>query len=352
MVIHNRVSFAPPIPYPLPMVPAYRSVEIPVESEVLRDNPLGDPWKRVLRVLAPSETGGEPLPVVWILPAYAGTAAALLEEDPWSENLLQQVNRLSREGALGRALFAIPDCFTSLGGSQYLDSPAVGAYQTHLWEELRPLVEERFPCNGRHGVAGRSSGGFGAFLQAVHRPEHVRAIACHAADMAFEYCYLGSFPALARAIRRHGDAPSFLRAFREARKKRSGEWFEAIQALCMAACYSPSPDAPLGIDLPIEPADAAIRAEVWERWLAFDPVRMVDREDVAQTLRSLDLFFLDCGSRDEYHLQWGMRQLVAKLGAAEIPHESEEFDDGHRSTGYRFDVSLPKLVRALGGDVR
>lgn len=325
----------------------YRLLEIPIRSEILRNNRLGDPHERILRVIAPSETE-KALPVVWVLPAYAGTAAALVEDDPWSENLLQRIQRLSDEGVLGEALFALPDCFTLLGGSQYLDSPALGAYQSHIWEELRPAIEARFSTNGRHGVAGRSSGGYGAWIQAIHRPEWVRAIACHAADMGFEWVYPSSFPALAQALARHGSVEALVKAFRASTKKRSGEWFEAISALCMAACYSPSPDAPLGIELPFDPHTLERKEEVWERWLAHDPLRMIEEPRVQEALRGLDLLFLDCGSRDEYQLQYGMRRLVRRLEELGIEHEVEEFDDGHRSTSYRFDVSLPRLVRVLG----
>jgi len=324
----------------------YRLIEIHVESQLLRGNPLGDPHARILRVIAPAEPR-EALPVVWVLPAYAGTAAALVEDDPWSENLLQRIRRLSASGVLGDAIFAIPDCFTLLGGSQYLDSPAQGPYQSHIWEELRPAIEARFATTGRHGVVGRSSGGYGAWVQAIQRPEWVRAIACHAADMGFEWVYLPSFPALARALARHGGVEALVEAFRASIRKRSGEWFEPISVLCMAACYSPSPDAPLGIELPFDPRTLELREEVWERWLAHDPLRMVEEPCAQQALRGLELLFLDCGSRDEYHLQYGLRRLSRRLRELGIPHEAEEFDDGHRSTSYRFDVSLPRLVRVL-----
>jgi S-formylglutathione hydrolase FrmB len=327
---------------------AFRLHELPVDSAILRGNPLGDPHQRVLRVVAPKDPTG-PLPVIWVLPAYAGTAAAMVEPDPWNENFLDQVERLHGEGTLGPAIFAIPDCFTLLGGSQYLDSPAQGRYRTHLWEEARPLVEGLLPTNGRHGVTGRSSGGYGAFVQAVFHPEHVRAVACHAADMAFEHCYLSSLPALAQAIRTHGGVGELLEAFRSSRRKRSGPWFMAIQALCMAACYSPHPGEPLGIALPMDLDTLELLPDVWERWLAHDPVRMVERPEVQDALRGLDFLFFDCGDRDEYNLQWGQRRLVRRLEALGIPHVAEEFPDGHRSTSYRWDVSLPPLVRALSG---
>jgi enterochelin esterase family protein len=30
-----------------------------------------------------------------------------------------------------------------------------------------------------------------------------------------------------------------------------------------------------------------------------------------------------------------------------VPHEHEEFDDGHMNIQYRYDVSLPRIVKAL-----
>ena len=73
---------------------------------------------------------------------------------------------------------------------------------------------------------------------------------------------------------------------------------------------------------------------------------MADK-DCQEALRSLDLLFIDCGSRDEYHLQWGARGLKHKLDSLKIEHVYQEFNDGHRSTSYRLDVSLPLIYKAL-----
>ena len=91
---------------------------------------------------------------------------------------------------------------------------------------------------------------------------------------------------------------------------------------------------------------------MWARWLEFDPVRLVDR--YADNLKQLRLVYIDCGLRDEFNLQYGARQLVNKLKALGVPHEHEEFDDGHMEIQYRYDVSLPKLAGALqaAGDSR
>lgn len=317
---------------------------IEVESEVLRGNALGDPHVRSLHVLAPDATSG-PLPAIWLLAGYSGSPSTMLFDEPWSEGMLRRVQRLSDRGDLPPALLAVPDCFTRLGGSQYLDSSATGAYETHLWTELRPALEARFPVRA-HGIAGKSSGGYGAIVQAMRHPEIVRAVACHSGDMAFEYTYLPHFPALAEALRRHGGVEGLIAAH-AADPNRRGSLFDPIQTLCMAACYSPDPAAPRGIALPIDPDTAAIRQDVFARWLALDPARMIHDAAHARALAGMKLLFLDCGSRDEYHLHWGLRQLVAELRARGVPHRHEEFDAGHGGISHRYDVSLPLLVRAL-----
>jgi enterochelin esterase family protein len=86
---------------------------------------------------------------------------------------------------------------------------------------------------------------------------------------------------------------------------------------------------------------------VWQRWLAHDPVRMVGEPAHAEALRALRLLFLDCGTKDEYHLDCGLRLFRSRLDALGIPAVVEEFDDDHRSVSYRYDVSIPKLLQAL-----
>jgi len=114
----------------------------------------------------------------------------------------------------------------------------------------------------------------------------------------------------------------------------------------MAAAYSPNPTAPLfGIDFPCDLETGAFREEVWGRWRQHDPLVML--ESHVEALRSLRLLYFDCGVRDEFNLQHGARLLRRRLRELSIPHEYEEFDDGHLNISYRYDTSLPKLARAL-----
>jgi len=99
------------------------------------------------------------------------------------------------------------------------------------------------------------------------------------------------------------------------------------------------------IALPFDSRTGRIRDDVWARWLAWDPARLVGRYESA--LRSLRLLFIDCGTRDEWNLHFGARVLAEELKSRGIPHRHEEFDDGHMQITYRYDVSLAALSQAL-----
>ncbi|PZN06833.1 MAG: esterase, partial [Bacillota bacterium] len=159
--------------------PPFRAIEHRHRSEVLTGNPLGDPAERSLWVLVPPDHDpATPAPCIWVLTGFTGTGRRLLNYDPWEENLAERLGRLYAEGRIGPVIVALPDCFTYYGGSQYLNSPAVGRYEDYLVRELVPLVEREYRVRG-HGLAGKSSGGYGAFVQAVRHPDVFRAFACH-----------------------------------------------------------------------------------------------------------------------------------------------------------------------------
>jgi enterochelin esterase family protein len=328
------------------MAAGYKLEVLPVESALLRGNPLGDPTRRELVLLTPE--GVDPkqaLPVIWMIPGFGGSQGGFLSSDPWREGLQQRLNRLADAG-LPPVLVALPDLFTRFGGSQALDSPATGAYESHLWEELRPLVE-RHRSISAHGICGHSSGGFAALVQAMKHPDIISACAAHAPDMLFELSCLPDFPKAAARIRAEGGVERFLAAFDAAVKKQDGRWLTAINVVCMAACYSPDRDSPAGLALPFDLDTCELRPEIWDRWLRNDPLRLLDAPASAAALRRLRLLFIDAGTRDEWNLQWGARAFVRKLKTLGIPCQHEEFDDGHMGTAYRYDRSIPLLAAAL-----
>ncbi len=318
-------------------------------STVLADNPLGDPVTRITPVVLPPDydaNSSRRYPVLYGLTGYTGRGAAMLNSRPWGQNLQDRLNRLYSEG-MPHAIFVLPDCFTAFGGSQYVNSSAVGNYEDYLVREIVPWIDSQFrtiPHAGGRGVFGKSSGGYGAIMMGMRHPDVFSAVADHSGDAVFELGYKPDFPKTANAINAAGGLEKWWESFKAKTKKRHSD-IEVMNIIAMAACYSPNPNAPLGLDLPFDPYTCEIIPEVWERWLAFDPYELVER--YADALRSLRLLFIDCGNRDEFNLHFSARRLVRKLQALNIPHIYEEFDDGHMEIDYRYDVSLPKLLAVL-----
>jgi enterochelin esterase family protein len=321
-----------------------------IESRVLAGNPLGDPTRRRVPVwLPPSYRPGTSrrYPVIYWLAGFTGTGEMLFQGGPWQEGLGQRLDRLSASGALADVIVVAPDGFTRLGGGQYLDSPASGRYETHITSELIPEIESRFsvePSREARAIGGKSSGGFGALTLAMRHPTLFCAVACHAGDAYFELSVIPEIPRVVRTLRKHGGVEGFLRHFDGAASKKS-EDITTVMMLALGACYSPDPSRPHGIALPFDTETGELDQAVWGRWKAWDPVEMVASH--AEALRNLELLFIDAGTRDEWNLDLAARVLAKRLTALGIAFEHQEFDDGHRGTAYRYDVSLPKLAAVL-----
>jgi S-formylglutathione hydrolase FrmB len=286
------------------------------------------------------------------LTGYTGTAYQFFAPGNFVEPLHERLDRLIAAGMPPLILVAV-DAWTSLGGSQYVNG-ACGRYEDHIVEELIPALRRELrttaDANGV-GVVGKSSGGFGALHLGLKHPELFSAVAAHAPDAGFEHCNWNSVAATVTVFDRFdGDEDALIGAFLEAfwrSPQPSSEEGHALMMLAYAAAYSPDEHARHGFRLPFDPRTGARRDDVWSRWLAMDPVRRV--ASCASALRSLRVLHIDCGNRDSYGIHLGTRQLQRELLQHEIQHCYEEFDGTHSGLQYRYDVSIPKLVSALGG---
>lgn len=320
-------------------------------SSVLKGNPLGDPVERITPVYLPPSYQQEPkrrYPVLYAIAGFTGNGRMMLNESFLDETMDARLDRLIGTGAMGEAIVVMPDCITRYGGSQFIDSEATGRYGEYLLDEIVGWVDASFrtiPSRDARGIFGKSSGGFGAIRAAMDRPEVIGAFACHSGDMGFEYCYLGDCAKALRYLwKMHLSPKRFLEEFPKAVKK-SGDIVGTLNALAMAACYSPNPDAEAGFDLPFDLRTGELIDDVWQRWLAHDPVRLIPSR--LEQVRSQRLVFLDCGTRDEWLIDIGTRWGAHLLREGGIPVVHEEFDDGHTGISYRYDRSLPMLTEAL-----
>lgn len=321
-----------------------------LESRILIGNPLGDPSTRDLYVWTPAEDRPDrPLPTLLAVVGFTGTGGMLFNVDPLGEDLGHRMERLVASGACPPCRIVAPDCFTRVGGNQYINSAATGRYEDYLLEEILPFVEQRYRVK-RWGVFGKSSGGYGSFMLGTRHPDVFAALADHSGDAGFELCYLQDFPDALDAYREAGGPAAWLDRFWADDNRHRRKFHKPLNVLGMAAHYSPDPKAPLGIGLPFDPETGEFRPEVWETWRGFDPVNLVEREEVRAALRRMRLVYIDCGVRDEFALVWGARALVARLRRAGLSPVYEEFDDGHMSVSYRYDRSVPLLVKALDAE--
>jgi enterochelin esterase-like enzyme len=338
-----------------PFVPATgRIVTLMLESAALAHNLLGDPATRQVHVYLPPDYhgSGADYPLFVDLVGFTGSGPSHLNWKPFQENLPQRLERLVAQGEMGPVVLALPDCFTSLGGNQYINSLTMGLWEDFLIDEMLPRLEQEFrlrPGREHRALFGKSSGGYGAIVHGLKHADVWGAVACHSGDMAFDLVYRTDFPkALTRLAKHDHDIEAFLEQLEKARKI-EGDDMHALMILAMAASYDPDPHSPCGIRLPVDPATCSLDAARWQRWLEHDPLRMVEDQACLDNLRRLSGLYLDCGSRDQYHIHYGARAFVNKLKQAGIRHRYEEFDDNHSSIDYRMDVSLPFLYRAVAG---
>jgi S-formylglutathione hydrolase FrmB len=218
------------------------------------------------------------------------------------ENLPERLDRLIGEQKMPPVVVAFPDCFTRLGGNQYINSAATGAWEDFLLQEMLPAIEQRYGCGGpgRRGVFGKSSGGYGAITHALRHSDIWSAAACHSGDMGFELCYLPDMPAVLRALAAAENSIERWWQQLEAAKKHPEESGKVINALAMAATYDPDPTQFLGIRLPVTIDTCELIEERWANWSRQDPVTAI--ESRADNLRRLKALYIDCGEKDQFNL--------------------------------------------------
>ena len=268
----------------------------------------------------------------------------------FKESLPERLTRLISQGQMPACIVVAPDLYTQLGGSQFINSSCLGAHADYLVRDLFPFIEQRYrvlPGGQHRGVFGRSSGGYGALRLAMDYPGEIGAIACHSGDMGFDQVYRGGLVDLCSGLARYrGGVSEYLKHCFNAQKL-SGRDVHLLMLIGMAASYSPDQGMPEGLRLPIDLHSGVLLNDVWEQWLAHDPVHLIRNANIQGALQKLSCLYIECGTRDQYNLLYGARQFVDSLTSFAVDHHYLEFDDNHSGTDYRYDISLPMMVTAL-----
>lgn len=345
------------------------------DSAILADNPLADPASRPLPLYLPpqyndSRFAKRRFPVLFDLVGYTGSGRSHTNWRSFEENIPEKLDRLISTGKMPPCIVAFPDCFTALGGNQYINSSAIGRYADYLTRELIPFVDKsvRTLATREHrGCFGKSSGGYGAIIHGMKYAKYWGAVGDHSGDAYFDFVYKAEWPAVLTALQKYakpelktgqrkhivtqqkaGFDDGRIRRFLDycwATEKLGGSDITVLMMICMAATYDPDPKAPNGFRLPYDLNTGELLERRWRAWLKHDPIHLVS--DYKDNLKSLRGIYIDSGWRDQFHIHFGARLLSKALHKSRIPHRYEEFNDTHSGIDYRMDVSLPYLVRHL-----
>ena len=265
---------------------------------------------------------------------------------PFELTMLERVDELFASGECPPATLVFVDAWTSYGGSQFLNSSSTGPYLDYLCDEVVPFVDAKYPTlpgPEHRGLSGKSSGGYGAMVVPMLRPDIFGALASHARDALFECCYLPNFPRLARKLR--DDFDGSLERFSNELQESSGSTWSASRtrpdrlhggllarperpgkALLRSSRHRPAHRRRLGAVATFRP----VRMRRARRHAALDEARLPRRRQERRVVPR--------PRRDR------VLQELDKLG---IEHALELFDGKHGGITYRYPGAIRELVLAL-----
>jgi S-formylglutathione hydrolase FrmB len=324
-----------------------------IVSALLADNPLGDPTERPLEVYVPPGYDDDPerrYPSVYVIQGYTGAGPMWHNRSPFRPTFPEAADALFAGGHAPPCVVVFVDAWTAYGGSQFVDSPGTGRYHSYLCDEVVPFVDARYrtlASAAHRGIAGKSSGGFGAMITPMLRPDLFGGLASHAGDALYELSYIQGFGKVVRALRAYdGSYERFWEDFASRPPMSKDTDGDLVITYGVAAAFSADEDGT--VHLPFDVRTGRLVDDVWERWLAWDPVRMVPAH--ADALRGLRAIYLDGGTRDEWYLDLGalaFRDALAEIGVTDVA--CELFDATHGGIDYRYTRGLAYLAERLGG---
>jgi S-formylglutathione hydrolase FrmB len=339
------------LPWSAPLAGALN--EHVITSDLLRGNPLGDPYERPLWVYTPPGYAEEPdrrYPTVYIIQGYTGYLTMWLNRSPFRQPFPETADQVFASGQAPSAILVYVDAWTSYGGSQFVDSPGTGQYHSYLCDEVVPWVDARYRTvadREYRAIMGKSSGGFGAMITPMLRPDLFSGLATHAGDALYEQCYLRDFGAAVRLLRDYdADIWTWWADFGSRVAFTHPADATLLGILGVAAAFSAREDGT--VDLPFDPRTGEVRPDAWQRWLDWDPVRMAPRySDALASMRSI---WIDAGTRDDYFLDVGAAAFRSQLRAIGVSDEVVRYqliDATHAGIDYRYPMSLAWLCQRM-----
>ncbi|HEV7403216.1 MAG TPA: alpha/beta fold hydrolase [Chthoniobacteraceae bacterium] len=277
-----------------------------VEGKTLQGNPLGDPARRRVAVVAPDAIEKtKPLPLILYLPGWGGSSEDMIPQrgGGW---IGDAVDALAAKGHPVR--IAVVDGRSRYGGSQYLNSSATGNYADYVAEEVLTFVREKYGVAARPVIAGHSSGGYGAVMLAIRRHETFGAVVGLSPDSDFETTHK---PLVQDAAVRAVPPAEVAAAMAPAKDARRVSGLAGL-VLGLCANYTPLPGQP-GIFEWLYGPGGEWRPAVWARWIACDPLTVVQEQKDA--FAPGQRIYLDGAELDEFGANIGAAKIEKVLKA-------------------------------------
>jgi enterochelin esterase family protein len=311
-----------------------------IDSKILASNPLGDSALKRSVMLIPKKKPPKlkQFPVVLILAGFTGNGPNYFGHRPFENNFPETIDSEFEKGLAPSALYVFVDAFTGLGGSQFLDSSAVGNYERYLINEVVASIHTDPDVSSDPEdwcVMGGSSGGYGALHLLSQYSDIFGLAGAVAPDAHFESVYLPDLYANASAVSKFKKTSDVVDWVKDGGlNKRNGH--QILNAYAMSACYSPK--GSVGIEYPIDFDSGELLEKVWKKWKEKDPTIFLKQ----RKFRSQGVF-LEVGKYDEHCLYFGSRQIKKILESKKIKTEYLEFDGGHRDLS----SSRPRFLKWL-----
>ena len=289
-------------------------------------------------------------PTVYVIQGYTGHVAMWANRSPFRQPFPETADAVFAGGA-PPCIVVYVDAWTAYGGSQFVDSPGTGNYHTYLCDEVVAFVDARYRTiadRESRAITGKSSGGYGAMITPMLRPDVFGALATHAGDALYELCYVPEFGAVVRALRAYdGDPARWWADFtsRTAFTKPEDEVLLGIYGV--AACFSAEADG-----TPVLPFDPVTGRAAPRGLAALAGPRPGPDGATCTPMRCARC--APSGStpapRDEYFLDIGAQAFRAELAAARVPDDRihfELFPGTHGGIDYRYPLALEWLAHRL-----
>ena len=306
---------------------AFKHFCLKVNSESLKDNPLGDPSIRFNHGLLPAEEGH--YTTVLVLSGFTSNGAKNFNFKGFEQNLAQELDQWTLEKALKPHIYVFVEAWTLYGGSQFINSEGCGQYEDYIVRDLIPTLKSSLPDG--YGIKdfallGGSSGGYGVLHLSSKHPQIFPQALSIAPDSDFEMSLKPELYHALYHVKTYGGLEQAYAAVKEGELDTGkGSFHQMINAMAMAACYSKLNSQGIP-EFPVND-QGELDQNLWSSWLEKDPLYFL--KERSEALKSLNTLFLTVGKSDQFLLQYGTRKIHRVLNSLGVEHIYEEFEGDH-----------------------